>query len=71
MVDQFIDKTFKRTNTFFAEYGAVHVEMADPVCNRLREKIIYTGRDINSGQKVSKGTYVCKKDHLFLLVPNL
>jgi len=66
VVDQFIDKTFKRANTFFAEYGAVHVEMANPVCNRLREKIIHTGRDINSGHKVhSKGTYVCMEGPSF------
>ena len=66
VVDQFIDKTFKRSNTFFGEYGAVHVEMADPACARLREKIIDTGRNINGGHKVhSSGTYVCMEGPSF------
>src|SRR5512143_4222015 len=30
VVDQFIDKTFKRANTFFTGFGAVHCEMAQP-----------------------------------------
>ena len=30
IVDQFIDKTFKRTSSFFDGFGAVHCEMADP-----------------------------------------
>src|SRR4030042_7035594 len=37
IVDQFIHKTFKRTNTFFTGFGAVHGEMSEPVCGRLRE----------------------------------
>lgn len=66
VVDQFIDKTFKRSNTFFGDYGAVHVEMADPACARLREKIIDTGRNIDGGHKVhSSGTYVCMEGPSF------
>lgn len=68
VVDQFIDKTFKRTNTFFNEYGAVHVELADPACSRLREKIIDTAQtnNINGGHKVhSSGTYVCMEGPAF------
>ena len=68
VVDQFIDKTFKRTNTFFNEYGAVHVELADPACSRLREKIIDTAQtsNINGGHKVhSSGTYVCMEGPSF------
>lgn len=66
VVDQFIDKTNKRTNTFFGDYGAVHVEMADPACSRLREKIIDIGRDIDGDHKVHpKGTYVCMEGPAF------
>ncbi|MFZ2149276.1 MAG: MTAP family purine nucleoside phosphorylase, partial [Sedimentisphaerales bacterium] len=42
IVDQFIDKTFKRLNSFFGGFGAVHCEMAQPVCGRVREILIET-----------------------------
>jgi 5'-methylthioadenosine phosphorylase len=66
IVDQFIDKTFQRTGTFFGDFGAVHVEMADPTCSRLREKLIATGKDIDGGHKIHpKGTYVCMEGPSF------
>lgn len=34
-VDQFIDRTSSRANSFFAEGIVAHVSMADPVCPRL------------------------------------
>ena len=34
VVDQFIDKTFKRQNSFFGGFGVVHCEMAEPVCGQ-------------------------------------
>lgn len=40
VVDQFIDKTFRRTSSFFEGFGAVHCEMADPTCGRVREMLI-------------------------------
>jgi 5'-methylthioadenosine phosphorylase len=59
VVDQFIDKTYKRDNSFFSEYGAVHVEMAEPACSRLREKIIETGKNIDGQHQIHPtGTYV-------------
>jgi len=58
VVDQFIDKTFKRQNSFFAGYGAVHCEMAQPVCSRLGGKILQAASGIDV--KVHpKGCYVC------------
>src|SRR4051812_10173584 len=38
LVDQIIDKTFRRPGTFFDELGggAVHVELAEPICPVLR-----------------------------------
>jgi 5'-methylthioadenosine phosphorylase len=66
IVDQFIDKTFKRQGTFFGDYGAVHAEMADPACSRLREKLIETGKSIDGGHKIHpKGTYVCMEGPAF------
>ena len=35
IVDQFIDRTFARTKSFFESGLAAHVSMADPVCRRL------------------------------------
>jgi len=35
VVDQFIDRTFARSTSFFGEGLVAHVSMADPVCPRL------------------------------------
>jgi len=35
MVDQFIDRTFKREKSFFGKGCVAHVSVADPVCHRL------------------------------------
>jgi 5'-methylthioadenosine phosphorylase len=64
VVDQFIDKTFKRVNTFFGGYGAVHCEMAKPVCQRLREALIDTAKGIKV-RTHPKGTYVCMEGPQF------
>lgn len=56
VVDQVIDKTFKRPSTFF-EGMAVHVELAAPFCPRLRASLIEQGRQ--SGHTVhDRGTLV-------------
>ncbi len=64
VVDQFIDKTYKRQNTFFADYGAVHCEMSEPVCPRLRNLLIDAGKKI-SATVHPKGTYVCMEGPQF------
>lgn len=58
VVDQLIDKTCKRQNSFFNSYGAVHSEMAEPVCNRLSNAIAAMGAKLNV-KTHKKGTYVC------------
>jgi 5'-methylthioadenosine phosphorylase len=64
IVDQFIDKTFKRLNTFFGGFAAVHCEMTEPVCGRVRRVLIDTAKQ--SGMKVHpKGTYVCMEGPQF------
>ncbi|MHC4335888.1 MAG: MTAP family purine nucleoside phosphorylase [Planctomycetota bacterium] len=64
VVDQFIDKTFKRTNTFFRGFGAVHCEMAEPLCNRLRTALLDAAKttDVNTHPE---GTYVCMEGPQF------
>ena len=64
IVDQFIDKTFKRTGSFFGGYGAVHCEMAEPTCGRLREMLIDTAKGIDVTTH-PKGTYVCMEGPQF------
>lgn len=64
IVDQFIDKTFKRANTFFGGFGAVHCEMAQPVCGRLREILVETAEGIDI-KTHPKGTYVCMEGPQF------
>jgi len=58
IADQAIDKTFKRKNSFFDNYGAVHCEFARPYCDRLREKLIERASDIDANVH-ERGTYVC------------
>jgi 5'-methylthioadenosine phosphorylase len=69
LVDQFIDKTYCRIGTFFDEVGggAVHVELAEPVCPRLHSIVSDVGRNMNrAGSQVhSRGTYVCMEGPAF------
>ncbi len=64
IVDQFIDKTFRRQSSFFNEYGAVHCEMAHPVCPHLVGCIAQASKRTN--MKVHRGgTYVCMEGPQF------
>jgi 5'-methylthioadenosine phosphorylase len=57
LVDQFIDRTFARTKSFFETGLVAHVSMADPVCGRLAghlaEAAAAAGIDCRAG-----GTYM-------------
>ncbi len=64
VVDQFIDKTFRRQGSFFGGYGAVHCELADPTCRRVREILIDTSKEIDAKTHL-KGTYVCMEGPQF------
>ena len=64
LVDQFIDKTFKRTNTFFTGYGAVHCEMSEPCCGRLREAMTRAAAPLKIRTHPA-GTYVCMEGPQF------
>src|SRR5210317_2043846 len=39
LVDQFIDRTFARTKSFFGHGCVAHVSMADPTCSRLMDAL--------------------------------
>ena len=64
IVDQFIDKTYKRQPSFFSNFGTVHCEMAEPLCARLRNVLTKTAQKINL-KTHSKGTYVCMEGPQF------
>jgi len=64
IVDQVIDKTFKRQSTFFPGFAAVHCEMAQPFCGRVRRVLIDAARNINV-RTHQKGTYVCMEGPQF------
>jgi 5'-methylthioadenosine phosphorylase len=64
VVEQVIDKTFKRQNTFFDNIAAVHCELAHPYCGRLRNALLNAAAGI--GTKVhSKAAYVCMEGPQF------
>lgn len=54
LVDQLIDRTYRRVPTFFDEGIAVHAELAQPYCPALRERLarLATGAHTSA-------TYVC------------
>jgi 5'-methylthioadenosine phosphorylase len=64
LVDQFIDKTFRRRSTFFDKFGAVHCEMAQPVCSRLKETLLHVAPALDITTH-SDGTYVCMEGPQF------
>ena len=64
LIDQFVDRTFKRENSFFGKGCVAHVSMAYPVSPRLRERLAAAakaeGIDATNG-----GTYVCMEGPQF------
>ncbi len=57
IVDQFIDRTFARTKSFFGSGLVAHVSMAHPVCKRLGDAI-ETAAGKASIRHVRGGTYL-------------
>ncbi len=64
VIDQFIDKTFRRRGTFFDGYGAVHCEFSHPCCQRLRSRIIRAAETVDAVTHPG-GTYVCMEGPQF------
>ena len=57
LVDQFIDRTFRRIKTFFGTGLVAHVSMADPVCPRLGDALEEAAADLDI-ETERGGTYV-------------
>jgi len=68
VADQFIDKTFRRQCSFFAGFGAVHCELAQPTCARLRKAIVASAEGIPASRDAKVhdgGVYVCMEGPQF------
>ena len=57
LVDQFIDRTFARTKSFFSSGLVAHVSMADPVCGRLGDALVRAAQAARIDM-VRGGTYL-------------
>ncbi len=64
IVDQIIDKTYRRTPTFFDEGLVVHVEFSHPFCPQLRELLLNAARRVETTVH-HRGTYVCMEGPAF------
>ncbi len=65
IVDQFLDFTKSRPNTFFEDgQGVAHVDMTDPYCKHLRHHLAATARAISLPVSYG-GTYVCTEGPRF------
>src|SRR4030066_162417 len=57
-VDQFIDRTTRREQSFYTEKQVCHISVAEPMCPELRRILIAIAKD--AGINAHKtGTYVC------------
>ena len=64
LVDQFVDRTFARSKTFFETGCVAHVSMADPVCARLQDAL-EAAAAAASIQVVRGGTYLAMEGPQF------
>ncbi len=64
MVDQFIDQTTLRPQTFFGEGMVAHVAFAEPICPVLRHKLVQAA--IQEGVTAHpQGNYICVEGPMF------
>lgn len=64
VIDQFIDRTRHRVDTFFENGVVAHVLFADPVCDDVRQALLGAAREV--GVTVHDGgTYVCMEGPQF------
>ena len=57
-VDQFIDRTTKREQSFYDKEKVCHISVAEPICVSLRKKLINIADKLDL-KFHEKGTYVC------------
>jgi len=58
IVDQIIDRTKDRADTYYEEGQVCHISLADPFCDELREIFINEAEKLNLDHH-KKGTYIC------------
>ncbi len=64
LVDQFIDRTWKRASTFFENGIVAHVSFGDPVCAQLRQLLLQSAKEVGATAH-DGGTYVCMEGPAF------
>jgi len=57
-VDQFIDRTTKREQSFYTGNEVCHISVAEPMCPEIRETLIAIAKDMGI-RAHDTGTYVC------------
>lgn len=57
-VDQFIDRTTRREQSFYTENRVCHISVAEPMCPEVRRVLIAVAKDLGISAH-STGTYVC------------
>jgi 5'-methylthioadenosine phosphorylase len=57
-VDQFIDRTTKREQSFYTGKKVCHISVAEPMCPEMRQNLIATAEAIGIAAHTT-GTYVC------------
>jgi len=57
-IDQFIDRTTRREESFYTESKVCHISVAEPMCAELRKILIVTGSKLKI-KTHNNGTYVC------------
>lgn len=67
IVDQVIDRTYRRVPTFYDDGMAVHVEFAQPYCRHLREVLKASVAEVDV-RVHPNGTYVCMEGPAFSTV---
>ncbi|MEM6332792.1 MAG: S-methyl-5'-thioadenosine phosphorylase [Planctomycetota bacterium] len=64
LVDQVIDKTYRRANTFYEE-AAVHAELAEPFCPVMRDWLLNASRSLDKTTVHPAGCYVVMEGPAF------
>jgi 5'-methylthioadenosine phosphorylase len=59
LVDQYIDRTKKRLDTFYTGGQVCHISQAEPFCSYLNDLFYENGKEINGLNLQKGGTYVC------------
>lgn len=57
-VDQFIDRTTRREQSFYTKEKVCHISVAEPMCNNLRKNLIKIASEMNFSFHKT-GTYIC------------